>query len=147
MTIPKQTTTDTLLPYTTWDSAGNITSHTYPIKAGSHVIIDSPASQRNPFYWSDPSTFNPRRHLGEKGSETSSGYTGFSMGSRACIGKRFAEVEMVAFLSHVVKMFRLYPVEKFQGESKDETKLRMEHGSEELTFTPGNFDLRFERRH
>jgi cytochrome P450 len=84
--------------------------------------------------------------MGEKGKQTSAGYTGFSMGNRSCIGKRFAEVEMVAFLSYVVKLFKLYPVEKFEGESMGEMRLRMEKATEELTFTPANFDLRFERR-
>lgn len=145
MTIPKLAAEDTILPYTTWDSTGQVTHHTFPIKKGSHVIIDSPACQRNPHYWINPNEFDPTRHLGENGARRGKGYTGFSMGVRQCIGKRFAEVEMLAIVSHVVKTYILSPV-ALEGETFEDTRKRYEKGNEELSFTPDNWDIKLERR-
>jgi len=124
---------------------GNITERTRLIRKGSHIIIDSPACQRNPRYWENPSKFDPTRHLGQAGATKGPGYTGFSMGVRQCIGKRFAEVEMVSLVVNLVRRFKLLPV-PLEGETFEQLQKRYEKGNEELSFTPDNWDIRLERR-
>ena len=146
MFIPKLTSEDTWIPYTTWDNQGNVTRHSRFIKAGSHVLIDSPACQINPFYWDNPEGFDPKRHLGEEGKNTKNGFTGFSMGQRVCIGKRFAEVESVAFLVMMMSNYKILPKPVKEGETMDEMKERLFKGTEELNLMPGKFSLFFEPR-
>jgi cytochrome P450 len=145
MTLPKLVAEDVIIPYTTWDALGNITERTRLIRKGSHIIIDSPACQRNPRYWENPSKFDPTRHLGQAGATKGPGYTGFSMGVRQCIGKRFAEVEMVSLVVNLVRRFKLLPV-PLEGETFEQLQKRYEKGNEELSFTPDNWDIRLERR-
>ncbi|ORX37695.1 cytochrome P450 [Kockovaella imperatae] len=147
MFIPKVVLEDSLIPYTTWDEDGNVSRHERFIRAGSHVVIDSPACSVNPFYWEDPLEFRPRRHVDERGLHIKEGFTGFSIGQRSCIGKRFAEVESVALLSHLVKTYALKPAPVRPGETLDEMRERMVWtASEELNLTPGNFSLGFTKR-
>lgn len=145
MTLSKLVAEDTVIPYTKWDSTGTIvTHHSHPVKAGSHVIIDSPACSRNPFEWSEPTVFNPTRWLDGRdiGLEH---FTGFSSGVRGCIGKRMAEVEMIAVISILCKEYRMMPVPK-EGESREEMEKRMMKGSEELNLQPSKFGLKLEKR-
>jgi cytochrome P450 len=143
MTLPKLAAEDAFIPYTTWDSFGIITESRRLVKKGSHIIIDSPACQRNPRFWADPNKFDPTRHFSNAAAK--SAFTGFSMGVRQCIGKRFAEVEMVALLSQLVRRFLIQPV-PLEGETFEALKQRYEKGSEELSFTPDKWDIRLERR-
>ncbi|WVN86833.1 uncharacterized protein L203_102007 [Cryptococcus depauperatus CBS 7841] len=142
MTLPKMTKEDTVLPYTTWDDQGNISHHTHSVKKGSHVIIDSPAASRNPYQWKNPMVWDPTRFLDK---ENNARFTGFSIGARQCIGKRFAEVEMVAYISRLIKLFKLYPV-KEEHESDQYLIERMLWSIEELTTTPSHWSMRLERR-
>lgn len=142
MFMPKVAAVDTAIPYTTWDDEGNISHHTQTIKKGSHVILDTLATQRNPFIWKDPLEFNPARQLT---SEAKANFVGFSLGPRQCIGKRFAEVEMVAFLTCLLRDFRVVPIRK-EGESWEDMKNRILDFREELTLKPKGFGLTFEKR-
>jgi cytochrome P450 len=159
MTLPKLAQQDTVLPYTTWTSSGEVIQKTHPVKAGSHIIIDSPACQRNPFHWNHPETFDPTRFIRPDGTFSSGGahsgvdgdgnkvvFTGFSIGTRQCIGKRFAEIEMVAFIAFMVKNYTWKPLPKFQGETRESIEKRMLDATEELSFTPSDFGLDFARR-
>lgn len=142
MTLPKLVIEDTLIPYTTWDAEGNITTLERPLPKGSHLIIDSPACSLNPFTWSDPNVFRPERFLDEG---VKNHFTGFSSGARMCIGKRFAQVEMVCFLANFVRTFKFAPIAK-EGESREEMYKRYTEGKEVLNLTPGKWDLELERR-
>ena len=62
------------------------------------------------------------------------------------LGKRFAEVESVAFLSHLVKDYTFKPVPIKSGETWDEMRARLWKGTEELNLMPSKFALKFERR-
>lgn len=142
MTLPKLLAEDVQIPYTTWDDSGRVSTHTRTIKKGSHLIIDSPACQLNPFTWSDPMTFNPDRMLDDSIKNMS---TGFSSGRRGCIGKRFAEVEIVAFITHMVKQYKFEPVPK-EGETRKMMEKRYLAGAEVLNLTPGKWDLKMTKR-
>lgn len=150
MTLPKLVAEDTIIPYTTWtDSTPPIISHhQQSIKAGSHLIIDSPACSRNPFNWSDPNTYDPTRWLEGSKREGDTGienFTGFSSGVRVCIGKRMAEVEMITVIAVLCKEYRMEPVAK-EGEGLEEMKARMMKGSEELNLQPPKFGLKLVKR-
>ncbi|WRT69728.1 uncharacterized protein IL334_006718 [Kwoniella shivajii] len=143
---------DTMLPYTTWNEAGEVINHEHLVKAGSLVYVDTPASQLNPFHWTDANTFNPRRHLSGDDARASlnnaqTPFVAFSMGPRQCIGRRFAEVEMIAFVASVLSRYTIHPVPAYEGESMQSIKARMlDSAVEDLTMTPGLFSVRFEKR-
>lgn len=146
MSLPKLAMEDTTIPYSTWDDDGNVTQHVCPIPKGSHVIVDNPAVSCNPFHWHDVLAYNPTRFLGDDGARNREQFTGFSMGSRQCIGKRFAEVEMVCVLSHLCKTFTFKP-KMLSGETFDEVRRRFLDAKEELTLLPVHpFDLVMKRR-
>jgi cytochrome P450 len=144
MTLPKLVAEDTMIPYTTWSAEGIITHHSHPVKAGSHVIIDSPACSRNPFAWEDSTTYNPRRWI-EKTDSGIDHFTGFSSGVRVCIGKRMAEVEMITVIGIMCKEYKMSPVAK-DGESREELVKRMMKGTEDLNLKPPVFGLKLEKR-
>ncbi|KAJ0296905.1 hypothetical protein Brms1b_013666 [Colletotrichum noveboracense] len=154
-------TRDTTLPYTTWEDDKN--GRPVPrerlahIAAGAWVHMDLAACGLNPFVWPEPESFDPSRHLREtevvgadgrpdkKVSVSFENQVGFLLGARQCIGKRFAEVEMVSFLAHTVLHYR-WEVVKRPGETQAQADKRASTGREWLTFTPPNFDLRLIRR-
>nr|XP_036582470.1 cytochrome p450 [Colletotrichum truncatum]KAF6791174.1 cytochrome p450 [Colletotrichum truncatum] len=144
MSLPKVAGEDVAIPYKTWTSGGEPTEKVRVIPKGSHVVIDSPASQRNPYYWKDAMEFRPTRHMTGQ-TIKSENFTGFSRGERKCIGKRFAEVEMVCFLSHLVKTFTWTAV-PLNGETEEQLKERILDGTEALSLRPGSFSLRLEKR-
>ena len=144
MTLPKLVAEDTIIPYTTWDDNGTISHHTRAIKAGSHLIIDSPALSRNPFAWNNSETFDPMRWI----TRTDPGinhFSGFSMGVRVCIGKRMAEIEMITVIGVMCKEFRMSHV-AHHGEGREEMVKRVLKGSEELNLRPPKFGLKLEKR-
>ena len=136
---------DTVLPYTKWDDAGNVTQHQHHVKKGTNVILDAAAIGLSPQHWREPDTYDPSRWLGDEGVQSRAHQSGFSFGNRMCIGKRFAEVEMVSLLSHMVRDYRLVMVPK-GGESHEAMRQRYQFGSLELSFTPGDWDLGLEKR-
>ena len=73
------------------------------------------------------STFDPRLWLKSKGKESFTpvpgSYYPFSGGSRPCVGKRFAEIEIVAVLA---SMFAEYQVELEPVEGEGDEKIGME---------------------
>jgi cytochrome P450 len=141
--LPKVATEDTVIEYRTWDEQGKVQMRSHPVKKGSRIVIDTPAAQRNPFHWPDPLKFDPSRHLpGNKQI-----FAGFSLGQRRCIGQKYAEVELVAFLSLMVKNFKIQAVPAFPGESTDSMLKRMLQASEGMTLTPVGWPLALERRH
>ncbi|RXK36383.1 hypothetical protein M231_06349 [Tremella mesenterica] len=136
---------DTVLPYTTWDDLGQITNHTHTIKKGSHVLVDFAASGQNPFFYRDPHRWDPSRWYGEEGNKNRSHLFNFSAGPRACIGRRFAEVEMTAILSTLIKKVKFEPVRQ-KGETDEQMYDRMTQGHEVFLLTPNSFPLKFTKR-
>ncbi|KAL8737129.1 MAG: hypothetical protein Q9181_002000 [Wetmoreana brouardii] len=104
------------------------TTHVLP--PGTRVYLSSPGVQFNPRHWPDPYTFNPNRWLSPSSSNatvnSSQGSSAdkrvvasdrtrhmrgtlltFSDGARACLGRKFAQAEYVAFLAALMKDFRV----------------------------------------
>lgn len=65
-------------------------------------------------------TFNPSRWEGVNEEAIVS----FSIGPRTCIGKKFAMVEAVCFMSHLLRDFKIEPLLE-PGETLDQWKARI----------------------
>merc|ERR1712127_308528 len=66
---------------------------------------------RDEKYWPNPEKFEPRRFTKDEilvGEKSRYKWIGFSEGSRNCIGKRFAQLEMHVFLSHLLTFFNIH---------------------------------------
>jgi len=77
----------------------------YFVPKGMIMFIDMVNLHRNPKYWKDPSTFNPDRFLTDE--VTANSYLPFSLGSRSCIGAKFAETQMITSLPLLLNHFKL----------------------------------------
>ena len=96
-------------------------------------------------YFSDPDSFKPQRWkrshtasssvptakatqadeiTGSSPISTFEGFIGFAYGPRTCIGHKFAKVEAVAFLTLLLRDWRVVPVLK-GGESKEAWTVRI----------------------
>ena len=96
----------------------------------------------NSLSYSNPYAFKPERW---DDPQLKQHFTGFALGTRQCIGKRFGEVEMLAFVCRLVKTFKVHPV-KLPGETEEGMKGRMLRSYETLTLGSGNWDIRLDRR-
>ncbi|THU93650.1 cytochrome P450 [Dendrothele bispora CBS 962.96] len=92
-----------------------------PIPKGTDVIIDMIGVQYNPRYFPDPHTYKPSRWHG-LGNMDSEGFTAFSIGPRACIGRRFATTEAICFLACLLKDYKVEPDLKMKPDGTKETK-------------------------
>ncbi|KAG8884270.1 hypothetical protein FRB98_002543 [Tulasnella sp. 332] len=97
------------------------------VPSGSHVQISVVGLHYNPRYWKDPYTFNPDRFLTSDWPKDA--FLPFSSGSRACIGRKFAEVEAVLAITLIIRRFKVaVDSTRFQevtGESKFDRRTRL----------------------
>ena len=52
------------------------------------------------------------------------GFTGFSFGPRTCLGHKFAKIEAVCFLTHLIREWRIEPELK-DGETREQWRARV----------------------
>jgi len=111
-------------------------------------MIDTVGLHYNPRYWKDPEDFNPDRFM--SGDWNRDALLTFSAGSRACLGRRFAETEAVAALTMIVlrykielnrDMFQIIP-----GEAPRATRERLLKVRQGLTLAPAHLPLTFRKR-
>jgi len=114
-----------------------------PIAKGQVVVIDMVGVQRNPRYFEDPMSYKPSRWHGI--SNDSEDFTAFSVGPRACIGRKFATTEAVCFLSMLLRDWKVLP-KLNEGETQEEWKDRVLDAKVVLTLGVRNVPLIFERR-
>ena len=100
--------------------------NTHVIPPGTRVYLSSAGVQFNPRYWPDPYTLSPERWLDPSFSNATTKSTGdkhivaadktrhmrgtlltFSDGARACLGRKFAQAEYVAFLTALLSEFQV----------------------------------------
>ncbi|KAG6824632.1 hypothetical protein H0H93_001807, partial [Arthromyces matolae] len=79
-----------------------------PVQKGTFVVLDVVGMQYNARYFEDPEEFRPSRWY-ETDSE-SEGFSAFSLGPRACIGRKFATVEATAFLTMLLRDWEITPI-------------------------------------
>ncbi|KAL7267866.1 hypothetical protein RUND412_009532 [Rhizina undulata] len=77
--------------------------------AGVELGVSPYTLHRNPLYYSSPHEFNPSRWLNEDGEMAGdfSAFAPFSIGSRGCIGKRLAYIEVEIVLARLVWGFEM----------------------------------------
>ncbi|KAI9567141.1 cytochrome P450 [Boletus coccyginus] len=75
-----------------------------PIPEGSTVIVDVPGLHYNEKYWKNPFEWNPDRYLTEWNADA---FAPFSIGARACIGRKFFETEAIALISMLVAHYEI----------------------------------------
>jgi len=79
-----------------------------PIAKGTWIICDLIGAQYNPRYFDEPEKFKPSRW--SKVGSDSDIFSAFSNGQRACIGRKFATVEAVSFLSVLLRDWKVEPM-------------------------------------
>ena len=81
----------------------------YRVPAGSFVFYSIAAAHRLPSLWEKPEKFDPDRFAPPREEHKKKPYSlvGFGGGPRICIGINFAQVEIKAMVSRVLRDFRL----------------------------------------
>lgn len=79
----------------------------YNIPSGSLILISLYTSGRNGKIFSEPNKFVPDRWLRERGNLSSMQLASlpFAMGSRSCIGRKIADVQLQITISEIIKNF------------------------------------------
>ncbi|KAF8726525.1 hypothetical protein AX14_007768 [Amanita brunnescens Koide BX004] len=139
--IPKESDEDTALVV----SNVNGEKLVVPVPKGTKLVISTPGLHYNPRYWKDPHIFNPSRFLGEWDRNA---FLPFSAGARACLGRRFTELESLAVLCMIVSSYRIEIKDEpqFVGESLEARKERVLRTSQGMTVRPERVPLTFKRR-
>lgn len=84
----------------------------YAVRAGSLVVMNPYTVHRHPAFWLNANVFDPERFRPERVQTLPPfAYMAFSGGSRMCIGRRFAAMEMRVILGMLLSRFRcaLFP--------------------------------------
>ncbi|KDR79851.1 hypothetical protein GALMADRAFT_265094 [Galerina marginata CBS 339.88] len=140
--IPKLSAEDTVL------TAGNADGEkkTVPIPKGTRIVLNSTGLHYNPRYWEDPESFKPSRFL--KADWPRDAFIPFSVGARACLGRKFFETEGIAVLTMLVSRYKISIKEEpqFAGETLEQRKARVFRTDNALTLTPLRVPLTFTRR-
>ncbi|KAF7374654.1 Cytochrome P450 [Mycena sanguinolenta] len=89
-----------------------------PVRKGSRIMIDIMAVCHNPHDFPEPESYNPSRWASVDGKEdVKEDVIMFGAGPRACVGRRFAQVEAVSFLAHFLRDWRVETV-LLEGETR-----------------------------
>jgi len=122
---------------------------TVPIRKGMQVVIDMVGVQYNPRYFDSPNEYRPSRWYGvssDDSSEASSeAFTAFSIGPRACIGRKFATTEAVCFLTLLLRDFTIRPFMR-PRETKEGWQNRVFDVKLGLTLGMADVPVKFVRR-
>lgn len=101
------------------------------IEEGDHVWIPIYCFHHNPKYWKNPEKFDPERFSDENRKNIEQGhYVPFGMGPRACIGGRFALME--------VKLIIYYMLSQFTFSTTSKTEIPMKIKSSPFGLSPLN---------
>ncbi|EAU83716.2 hypothetical protein CC1G_05620 [Coprinopsis cinerea okayama7 len=88
------------------------------LKKGTLVIIDTVSIHLNPHTFPDPLKYKPSRWIGVPESQV----TVFGTGPRACIGRKFAQLESLAFLALLLREWRVDLALNLDSEGPEETR-------------------------
>jgi len=97
----------------------------------------------NPRYFDEPEKFKPSRWNGV--ASESESFSAFSIGTRACIGRKFATLEAVCFLTLLLRDFRIVPL-LGGGETKEQWKKKVLDVNIALTLGVRDVPIKFVRR-
>ncbi|XP_078542167.1 cytochrome P450 11B, mitochondrial-like [Lissotriton helveticus] len=88
----------------------DVTLHNYRVPAGTLVQVGLYAMGRSSEVFTKPGRYDPERWLNKEDNGFKA--LAFGFGSRQCIGRRIAEMEMMLFLVHVLRNFQIDTVSK-----------------------------------
>ena len=86
------------------------------VPAGTMVVVSPWLIHRNPRCWSNPSRFDPRRHI-DASTRPRLAWMPFGAGQRLCIGQGLAMMEASTTLARLLRRFTLMPA---QGHERSE---------------------------
>lgn len=87
----------------------------YKVPTGATLLISPWTMHRHPRYFKDPDTFNPDRWDHDLEKRLPRGvYFPFGTGPRICIGKSFAQMEMVLIVATIARKYQLPLVPDFR---------------------------------
>ncbi|KAK0474149.1 cytochrome P450 [Armillaria novae-zelandiae] len=115
-----------------------------PIPKGFKIIADMVGIQYNPRYFEEPEKFKPSRWHGI--SNESEAFTAFSIGPRACLGRKVATTEAVCFLTCLLRDWSVKPILR-EGETKQAWLDRVLDGAMGITLGVKDVPVTFVRRH
>ncbi|KAI0298659.1 cytochrome P450 [Multifurca ochricompacta] len=130
--IPKEVAEDTTLTVTNADGGKT----TFPVPSGTEINLHVPGLHYNPRYWKDPHAFKPERFLGDWPKDA---FIPFSLGARACLGRRFFETEGIAVMTMLVSNYKIEIKEEpeFAGETFEQRFARITAFDQGLTTIAG----------
>ncbi|CAE6510176.1 unnamed protein product [Rhizoctonia solani] len=141
--MPKKATTDTTVTV-----GFPLNTHTVQVPASTTVHVFATGLHYSPNYWENPNEFNPERFMDPHWNRDA--FIAFSLGPRACIGRRFAETTLVAELYTLVSKYKVSIDESrfkpIEGESILERRSRLINPEVRLTLTPAPIPLVFSPR-
>lgn len=115
----------------------------FPVPKGVQIMVDMVGVQYNPRYFDEPEKYKPSRWYGI--ANESEAFSAFSIGPRACIGRKFATTEAVAFLTVLLRDWKVEPILK-EDETKEEWRDRVLDAKLVLTLGVSDVPLKFTRR-
>ncbi|PVF98542.1 cytochrome P450, partial [Serendipita vermifera] len=118
--LPKVAAEDTMLHTTSTD--GKDTPITVPVPKDTRVLVDVIGIHYNPKYWNDPYEFRPDRFLSDYNRDA---FLPFAAGPRACLGRRFSEVEALTVLANLILRYKIEPTPLRPGETLEQRRARM----------------------
>ncbi|KAJ2933974.1 hypothetical protein H1R20_g3143, partial [Candolleomyces eurysporus] len=124
--------------------SGQEGSETIPVSKGTTVVIDMVGVQYNARYFDEPEKFKPSRWYGLSLNDADA-FTAFSVGPRECLGRRFATIEAVSFLTLLIRDWKLEPLLQ-KGETVPEWKERVLDAQILITLGVKDAPIRFVRR-
>ncbi|KAJ6488014.1 cytochrome P450, partial [Mycena sanguinolenta] len=140
--VVRQATKDTFL--TVQNPVGEEGTTSIPIAKGTHVILDMVGAHYNPRYFEDPEMYKPSRWYGLPAD--SEQFTAFSVGPRACLGRKFATVEATCFLALLLRDWQVLPALR-AGETGEAWGARVLNNTRlGLTLTVADFPIKLVRR-
>ncbi|KZV65868.1 cytochrome P450 [Peniophora sp. CONT] len=113
------------------------------LKKGDKIIMDFLGTFRNPHYFEDPHVFRPSRWANAPDHD----FFGFGFGPRACVGRRFAQIESVAIITTLLREWKIEPVLQ-EGETPSgfETRVLGNAGLVGTSFALIRVPLKFSKR-
>ncbi|KAF8597591.1 cytochrome P450 [Ceratobasidium sp. AG-I] len=115
------------------------------VPASSRAFIFTTGVHYNPSYWDYPEEFTPARFIDTDWNRDA--FIPFSLGPRACIGRRFAETTIVAVLAKLLSKYSVSVdesrFESIPGESMLDRQQRFINPMTKLTLTPAALPLIF----
>ncbi|KAF8914778.1 cytochrome P450 [Mucidula mucida] len=114
-----------------------------PVPKGGQIVVDMVGVQYNPRYFDEPELYKPARWYGVPNE--SEAFTAFSVGPRACVGRKFATTEAVSFLTLLLRDWEIKPILN-EGETKEEWRNRVLDARVVVTLGINDVPLKFVRR-